>query len=147
MKYSRCLMFKQGSFIFPCSQQRFVEVRIIKYEVRKINIVGIRCLASWSTSIIALQYKQKIRSKSETQLNNYNSTLKKMNGSSTQILSNNDTNLGNAIRTCKGVRIRRIKMTTVHQHSQKAQISATRAKSQWIVGQSPLSALTIPGCC
>jgi hypothetical protein len=29
----------------------------------------------------------------------------------------------------------------------KAQIVATRDESQWIVGQSPLSALTIPGCC
>jgi hypothetical protein len=29
----------------------------------------------------------------------------------------------------------------------KAQIDATRDVSQWIVGQSPLSALTIPGCC
>ena len=29
----------------------------------------------------------------------------------------------------------------------KAQIDATRDESQWIVGQSPLSTLTIPGCC
>ena len=37
------------------------------------------------------------------------------------------------------------------QHStprvRKAQIDATRDESQWIVGQSPLSTLTIPGCC
>ena len=37
--------------------------------------------------------------------------------------------------------------TTVHYVSKKAQITATREESQWIVGQSPLSSLTIPGCC
>jgi hypothetical protein len=29
----------------------------------------------------------------------------------------------------------------------EAQITATRDESQRIVGQSPLSTLTIPGCC
>ena len=37
--------------------------------------------------------------------------------------------------------------TTVHEMDKEAQITAKRDESQRIVGQSPLSTLTIPGCC